>query len=319
MIHTFICPNCQEIIKVEGENAVAICPKCEQEFDTNIGFKLYQNYFTKLVRSAEQCYGEAFNYELAFQYYGSALQLEENNLDIILGYLLSALKVSTLKKNNFALFIKTIDEKEIELGHDTYIRLGHFFEDSYEICFLYQKKVIALINDENSNNKKAIIIKDLLELLDVYNSIADYLSFFTEEELIDSFFLEKEVIDENITNLKNILQENNLIGDGKNYKETLLNVNGVDILYSEINVDEVSDVEDQKIFLTVNNMGTFKFSFVLLIILTIGIIAGFILMFFEQTKIAGYVVGPTCFALFLGVYYLNKVIRNKNLEKIKKS
>ncbi|MEG2270066.1 MAG: hypothetical protein RSB95_04775 [Bacilli bacterium] len=317
MKYILMCPQCGEIMSVEDPGEAVICLNCKEEFSTTTGNKLYYNYKVKLLKAANQSYVECYDYKLANTNFGIILKVEPTDLDALTGYELSLLKLSTLKKNTFKEYIDVLNNSDIVLGHETYIRLGHFFEESYELLFIYQRKVIAKYTSLEDTSAKSLMLKNFLELYELYNFIASNLEIFKHEELADSFYLDSEVISKALDEVKSILQASALIGDGKNYKDTLLVVNGVTLPYSAIEPSSV-DIEDEVIYNVVNNMAMFKYSFAILVAFVVLIIVGFLLMITNATALAGYILTPIAFAGFFLTYYLNKVIRSKNLNKLDK-
>ncbi|MEG1222874.1 MAG: hypothetical protein RSD69_04210 [Bacilli bacterium] len=304
-------------MSVEDPGEVSICLNCKEEFSTNTGNKLYYNYKVKLLKAANQSYIECYDYKLANTNFGIILKAEPTDLDALTGYELSLLKLSTLKKNTFKEYIDVLNKSDIVLGHETYIRLGHFFEESYELLFIYQRKLLAKYATIEDTSVKSLMLKNFLELYELYNFISDNLEIFKHEELADSFYLDAEVIAKALSEVKDILQSAALIGDGKDYKESMLVVNGKTLLYSEIEPNNI-DIEDEVIFNVVNNMVMFKYSFAILVIFIVLIITGFLLMITNVTALAGYILTPIAFVGFFLTYYLNKVIRSKNLNKLDK-
>ena len=315
-----VCPYCNESVELDITNAVNECPHCGKIVDSTVAIKNTQAYLNNIYKAAYQYFESAYSFEEAYRYFKEFLRYEPTHLDAILMKLLSLFRCSSLKKNVFNQLIEEFNSAEIVLEKTTYIRIGHFFEELLGSMFLYQKRIIDFI-EMASPLEAEIAYNNIVDLLGFYDFVFENLELFTEEEYKDSIFISKEEISLNKEKLITFMRNsNNLSFDLKSLGSAEIFVNNKKIIHSEFDINNYEEVTDFALFdLMEGGLKANYLTFVLLILLTIGVIVGLVLaLVLPDIQWVGWTILGVCAAADVGVYIFFTKKRAKKLATLNK-
>jgi tetratricopeptide (TPR) repeat protein len=282
--------------------------------DTAVALNHTQTYLNSVYKAANQYFDGAYSYEEAYRYFKEFLRFEPNHLDSILNGLLALFRTSTLKKNVFKEIVDTFSNSEIILEQQTYIRIGHFFEELMASTFLYQRRLIDFIEGATPSECE-IALNNLVDLLSFYNFINENINLFTEEEYKDSIFISKEELSLNKEKLLTYMRGSNRLNfDVNNLGSAEIFVNNRKIIHSEFDVETYTEVNDFAFFDVMKNGLKANYrTFALLILFTIGVVAGLILGFTLSKEIQW--IGWVILAVFAAADVITYVVFTKKREK----
>lgn len=313
-----ICPSCNETIEIDDTQTIFVCEHCQTQIETIRALKTTELYLNRILKAANQYVENAYSYSEAYKYFKEFLVFVPNNLDAIIGMLYSLLKTSSLKNNVFEKFINEFNANDIVLESTTYIRLGHFFEQSLKALFTYQNNIIKYHVSANEKEKE-IVYYNLIGLLKTYDFLNENILLFTDQEYIDSIFISKDEINANKDRLLTFMKSLNVYQtDYRNFDDAIILFNNRRILYSAFDINNYDDVNDFAIFKVVNNaQSMYKYIFFALISLFALSIVGLILVFAIPTNtIIGYSILGVALGLFFVVYGAHYFLRKKMLKEL---
>ena len=275
-----VCPFCNEAIDIDITNQINECPHCGKMIETNNTLDYTQKYLAEVYKTATQYYEGALSYNESYRYFKEFLRFEPTHLDSILYKFISLLRTSTLKRNVFNEFIEDFNKSEILIEKGTYIRIGHFFEEVIGSTFLYQKRIIDFL-DHATPVEQEIALNSLIDLYSFYNFINENISLFTEEEYKDSIFISKDEIALNKEKLFTYIKDSHKFDiDVNNLGSAAIFVNNKKILHSEFDINNYEEVTDFAFFdVMQNGIKQNYVTFIMLIVCTLGVVAGLILGF----------------------------------------
>lgn len=315
-----LCPYCNESIELDVTNAVNECPKCGKIVDSKVAINNTQAYVNNIYKTAYQYFESAYSFEESYRYFKEFLLYEPTHLDAILMKLLSLFRCSSLKKNVFNQLIDEFNSSEIILEKTTYIRIGHFFEELIGSMFLYQKRIIDFVNTSTPSEAE-IAYNNIVDLLSFYDFVFENLDLFTEEEYKDSIFVSREEINLNKEKLITFMKNSNVYSfDVKSLGSAEIFVNNKKIIHSDFDINNYQEVTDFALFdLMEGGLKANYLTFVLLIILTIGVVIGLILaLTLPDIQWLGWTILGVCGVADVGVYIYFTKKREKKLSTLNK-
>ena len=316
-----LCPFCNEPFDVDPNDQLTECPHCNKVVDTKNAINHTQIYLNEVNKAANQYFESAYSYTEAYKYFTEFLKYEPNHLDAILSRLLSLFRTSTLKRNTFKQIIEDFNNADIILESSTYIRIGHFFEELMASTFLYQRRLIEFIDMAN-NQEVEIALNNMVDLLGFYDFFFENINLFTETEYNDSIFIKKDEISLNKEKLLAYMRNSNHFSfDVNNLGSAEIFVNNKKMIHSEFDVESYTEVNDFAFFDVMKNGLKANYrTFALLILFTIGVVAGVILGFTLPKDIQwiGWVVLAVCAAADVITYVVFTKKREKKLAQLNK-
>lgn len=313
-----VCPSCNELVEIEEDQTIAECPHCKESHEVKSYYKNTENFINVLLMNANKYVENAYSYEEAYKCYKTVLELVPEHLDSILGMEICLLKTSSLKNNVFDKFINEFNSHEINLEKTTYIRLGHFFEQTIDTIFKYQNSIINFLANA-SDEEKEICYYNLIGVIKVYDFVLENISIFSEEEYKDSIFISLDEIKTNKDKLLSYMKDLDVYkGEFSKPDELEICFNNKKIKYNEFNIENYPNVNDYAFFKVISIKGQkfIYYIFAMLIILFIGMTVGLILSLMANTKIAGYIILGICAGLFILTYAGFHLYRKKIMKEI---
>lgn len=313
-----ICPSCNELVEIDENETIATCPHCEASAEVKTYYKTTESYINALLVNANKYVDNAYSYEEAYKCYKRVLELVPEHLDSILGMEICLLKTSSLKKNVFNEFINEFNSHEINLEKSTYIRLGHFFEQTIDTIFKYQSNILKFL-ETATDEEKEIAYYNLLGVIKVYDFVTQNISIFSEEEYKDSIFISFDEIKTNKDKLLTYMKELNVYsGEFSNIDEVYICFNNKKIKYCEFNIENYPNVVDYAFFKVISLKGQkfIYYIFAMLVLLFIGMTVGLVLSLMGNTKTIGYIVLGICAGLFIVTYGGFYLYRKKIMKQI---
>ena len=129
----------RHIFNVNSEAKVCYCPHCMAEYRPKDAIAHYQNFIKNLINKADTTLHLAMMPDVSYQDYADILEIEDDNVQALLGRSLSLLYLSTLRRTTFkqVILLNQNDENRYHLisnRHDyfSFLRAADHVANAYE-------------------------------------------------------------------------------------------------------------------------------------------------------------------------------------------
>ena len=129
----------RHVFSVNSEAEVCYCPKCMAEYKPKDAIAHYNHFMKNIILKADASLHLAMMPDVSYQKYADILEIEDDNVQALLGRSLSLLYLSTLRKTTFSqvILLNQIDENRYHLvanrhAYFQFLRAAESVANSYE-------------------------------------------------------------------------------------------------------------------------------------------------------------------------------------------
>ncbi|MCR5505629.1 MAG: hypothetical protein K6F07_01370 [Bacilli bacterium] len=168
----------RHIFPVNSESAVCYCPHCMAEYKPKDAIAHYNHFMKGLITDADDTLHIAMLPESSYQKYADVLEIEDDNVQALLGRSISLLYLSTLRKSTFkqVILLNKIDENRYHLmsNRDDYFNT---LRAADAIANAYEEKVLKRLTF-----KGAFFDRDCVKLyISRLNELIEFKDYLVEE------------------------------------------------------------------------------------------------------------------------------------------
>lgn len=213
------------------EYSKCFCPHCFAEYTPTEAYENYLKLIKEKLAYANSLFFRELNFTSAYQIYAKVIEIENDNVEALLGRVLSLLCLSTVRKAYFTEAKEMISMNEEKFSNDGLSLFFEFASRALVSTSYYLRKLKNRLRYSNrffDSECVSLYLQRVKEALLLYNFIN--LILVKKKIKIDSDRIVLKNYEHNIQYLKEVLAYEYLLIDGSIYKLSRFSTNGVALI-----------------------------------------------------------------------------------------